>query len=220
MTTQVEIGRHENVTFNTLIAPVNTKGTLMVNDGTKVGFLPVGTDGQFLTANTGASLGLNWQNKPTGVATNSITYLIAGIESENATTNYSAYAYPSAINAWGSDYCEGIPIAYSTTDVVRTAIRPAGNSTWGNITGGNSFTITLGVLNGGGQIGTSGTFTGYTGTGSTITVNSTYANTRTVILTTADINININDNIAVRCVNTVGYNLNITVFIYIRGALA
>jgi len=215
----IQNGLHGTATFTNLIAPVNTKGTLMINDGIDVGFLPVGTDGQFATANSASTLGVEWQDKPGGVATNSITYLIAGIESENATTNYSAYAYPSAINAWGSDFCEGVSIAYSTTDVVRTTIRPGSNATWGNITGGNSFTITLGKLTGGGQIGTTGTFTPYVGTGATIVVNSTHANTRNVIITTANIDVVAGDSIAVRCVNNVGFLLEISVFIFIRGAL-
>ena len=212
-------GVHNNVTFTNLIAPDNTKGTLMINDGVDVGFLSVGTNGQFVTANSSATLGVDWQDKPTGTGTNSISYLIAGIRSEDATTNYSTYAYPSAINAWGSTFCEGIPFPFSGLKIVKTTIRPAEDVTWGSIPVSDDFIIALGTLTGGGDIGTDGTFTAYSGTGVTVTVDNTYANTRTPIVTTCDISIASEDAVAVRCINTVGYDLDISVFIFIRGAI-
>lgn len=55
--------------FNAL-APTTTKGDLIVNDGTPTNLrLGVGSNGQVLTANSGAATGINWATPATPLAT-------------------------------------------------------------------------------------------------------------------------------------------------------
>lgn len=62
----VDNGDNETLIFTSLVAPDNTKGTLLVNNGTGVGFLSVGTNDQILTSDTGATLNVAWRDPPTG----------------------------------------------------------------------------------------------------------------------------------------------------------
>lgn len=218
-TLYVDTGDNETLKFTNLKAPNNAKGTILINNGTGVDYLSVGTNDQILTSNTGASLLYSWNDPPTGAASNSVSQIIAGIRSEASGTNYSTYAYPSATNAWGTTYCEGIPIPYSNTDVVKFTVIPEINATWGSIPSGGSFDFTIGKLTNQGDIGASGSFTGYTGTGSTFSIDDTYANNRSPLVGLAEIDVQMNDIIAVRCENKVGYDLDISVFIFIKGAL-
>ncbi|UOF01075.1 tail fiber domain-containing protein [Bdellovibrio reynosensis] len=55
--------------FNGL-SPLTTKGDLVVNDGTNDIRLPVGTNGQVLTANSAQASGLQWASLPSGTVTN------------------------------------------------------------------------------------------------------------------------------------------------------
>ena len=75
----IQNGNCSNANFASLKLPENTKGKTYVNDGTNVKFLTVGTDGQFFTANSAASLGVEWANKPTGVASNSNQIIVGSI---------------------------------------------------------------------------------------------------------------------------------------------
>ncbi|XGC80230.1 tail fiber domain-containing protein [Bdellovibrio bacteriovorus] len=55
--------------FNAL-SPLTTKGDLVSNDGTNDVRLPVGTNGQVLTANSAQASGLQWVTIPSGTVTN------------------------------------------------------------------------------------------------------------------------------------------------------
>lgn len=188
-----------NMQFDKLTMPVNTKGTVYANDGNAVGFLPVGINGQFLTADSAVTLGVKWADKPGGVATNSNQTLIGSIEAGSGGTRYTCYDFGSS-NSWNSDRCEGIPQAFNAT-IQRFSVCKGGNTTW-TIGVGQTLQFTIGRFTGIGQPSSGGfTFTAYSG-GPHLTITNSSNGTRDTFVVSLNIAVLSGETVCVRAVDS------------------
>lgn len=209
---------NSKTTFGTIKAPINTKGTLYINNGTEVAYQSSGSNGQYLVTDSLSPLKVKWVDPPSGVTTDATTILVASIQSGSNSTRYSNFDSKTS-QQWSNNACEGLIIGFNAK-IIAVSICVAENATW-VIASGKTIIFTLGKLLGGGDITVTGTFTDYTGTGVSTTVTSANNGTRNIILTTCDINVIATDQIAVKSVDdgTGASGIYYTVAIWIHSTL-